>query len=74
MREKMMGGSRTDEQILADGLRLTLSQIDKLRNQLKQAERMCQYAATTGKMHKDDRAVWKRVAKAADKLLDGMLS
>lgn len=71
--ERLMGGKRTDEEIMKDGARAAISQIDKLRRQLDQAERACQHVQLTGKSRKDDTAIWKRVAKAADKLLDGMV-
>ncbi|MFS0771009.1 hypothetical protein [Sphingomonas sp. 1P08PE] len=71
--EKMMGGTRTDDQIMRDGARATISQIDKLRNVLRQAEQCCQHVIATGRERHDDAKVWKRVEKAADKLLDGML-
>jgi len=68
-----LGDHRTDEQCAKDGARVTLSQIDKLRNQLMQAEKCCQHVIATGRLRHDDDKVWKRVFKAADKLLDGML-
>jgi uncharacterized protein involved in exopolysaccharide biosynthesis len=70
--EKLTGGTRTDEQIAKDGAKLVISQISKLRRQLDQAERACQQVMLTGKPRKDDAAIWNRVAKACDKLLDGM--
>jgi hypothetical protein len=70
--ERLLGGDRTDEQMAKDGARLTLSQIDKLRNQLTQAERACQHVLATGKVRKDDAAIWRRVARASAKLLDDM--
>lgn len=71
--DKMLGGNRTLDQIMRDGAKVTISQIDKLRRQLDQAERACQHVIATGKERKDDPAIWKRVAKAADKLLEGMV-
>jgi len=73
MIDKMQGRHRTVEQIMQDGARVTISQIDKLRRQLDQAERAAQYVIRTGKERKGDTAVWKRVAKAADTLLEGMI-
>jgi len=67
--EKVAGGSRSDDQIARNGARATLSQIDKLRNQLAQAERCCQHVISTGTVRHDDAAVWRRVERAADKLL-----
>jgi hypothetical protein len=63
---------RTDEQIAKDGARLAISQIDKLRRQLDQAERACQHVQVTGRARKDDDAIWRRVQRAADKLPGGM--
>jgi hypothetical protein len=71
---KMFGGGRSADEMAKDGARATISQIDKLRRQLDQAERSCQHVATTGKIRKDDAAIWKRVARAADKLLEGMVA
>ncbi len=70
----LSGDTRTDDQIARDGARLTISQIDKLRRQLDQAERDCQHVIRTGNAKKDSDAIWKRVAKAADKLLAGMVA
>lgn len=70
--DRLIGGNRTDEQIAKDGARVTISQIEKLRRQLDQLERCAQHVNTTGKARHDDAAVWKRVRKLADKLLDGM--
>jgi hypothetical protein len=70
---RMFGGNRTTDQIMRDGAKVTISQIDKLRRQLDQAERACQHVISTGRERKDDAAIWKRVAKAADRLLDGMV-
>lgn len=70
--DAMSGGNRSAEQIAKDGARATISQIDKLRRQLDQAERVCQHVIATGKIRKDDDAIWRRVARAADKLLEGM--
>lgn len=70
---RALGDARTDAEMAKDGARRTLSLIDKLRNQLNMAERDCQHVLRTGDALKDSDAIWKRVAKASDKLLDGML-
>lgn len=70
--EKMTGGTRTDEQIAKDGAKVVLSQIGKLRRQLDQAERCAQHVLRTGTERKGDEAVWKRVCRAAEALIDGM--
>jgi hypothetical protein len=72
VRRVLTGDARTDDQVARDGARLVLSQIDKLRNQLDQAERRAQRVMAGLPPLKDDDAVWKRVRRAADKLLDGM--
>lgn len=69
---RALGDTRTDAEMAKDGARRTLSLIDKLRNQLRMAERDCQHVLSTGNALKDSDAIWKRVAKASDKLLDGM--
>lgn len=69
----LSGDTRTDDQIARDGARATIGQIDKLRRQLAAAERDCQHVLRTGNALKDSDAIWKRVAKASDKLLDGMV-
>lgn len=70
--ERMTGGTRTDEQIAKDGAKVVLSQIGKLRRQLDQAERATQHVLHTGTARKDDDALWRRVRRAADSLLEGM--
>jgi hypothetical protein len=67
-----LGDHRSPEQIAKDGARVTISLIDKLRRQLDQAERACQHVQATGHARKDDDAIWRRVSRAAHKLLDGM--
>lgn len=69
----MLGDPRSEDQIARDGARLMISQIDKLRRQLDQAERACQHVIATGKPRKDDKAIWRRVTRAVDNLLAGMV-
>lgn len=73
MVERLTGGKRTEAEMFADGARVAISQIDKLRRQLDEAERAAQFCIRNGRPRKDDNAVWKRVAKAADRLLEGMV-
>jgi len=70
--DRLIGGNRNLEQIAKDGARVVISQIDQLRRQLDQAERAAQHTVRTGKMRRDDDAIWRRVKRAADKLLEGM--
>lgn len=69
---RSMGDSRTERQMAEDGAKRCLSQIDKLRNQLRMCERDCQHLLATGNALKDSDAIWKRALKAADKLFDGL--
>lgn len=71
---RALGDHRDPTDIAREGAKRTLSQIDKLRNQLRAAERDCQHVVTTGNALKDSDAIWKRVAKAANNLLDGMVA
>lgn len=70
--DRLMGGSRSEDQIAKDGAKVVISQIDKLRRQLDKAERAAQHVLRTGKEQKGEDAIWRRVRKAADNLLDGM--
>lgn len=69
---KMTGDPRSDRKIASDGAKVAISQIDKLRRQLDQAERACQHVIATGLPKKDDAQIWRRVSKCAAALLHDM--
>ena len=71
--DRMIGDNRALQQIAKDGARVVISQIQKLRNRLDQAERAAQHTIATGRMRKGDDAIWRRVKRAADNLLEGMV-